>query len=323
MANYIKNLISDLSLPSDPVDIGEVAFVKEDGSIRTKLNLNILPSRSMFFSGHDLVNPIGPHLRIDSAFKVPITGYDQITDDFSIDFWQFTTLDTQDHAAVIFDIVENDSSLGEPINLIPDRSHSIEIAGGEVQIDRGVNPYSDSWGGSSYLFGKSLHATTSHPSGIYTTPSISPITDVVHERASPDGKDSGMYAIFSSDALSSSKSTHTTMGAWYRKNDNSISNTTVGDNEHTYNTSNFSYQSLDDGLDNIAMVHTNGIRIRGLDWSYHDSAPYEYRIGNNLKWEQITTDIAMTAPKMGYLSVSDPVKTYNYLSGGYLFSFSD
>ena len=323
MVNYIKNLISDLSLPSDPADIDTVAFVKEDGSIRTKLNLNILPSRSMFFSGHDLANPIGAHLRIDSAFKVPITGYDQITDNFSIDFWQFTTLDTQDHAAVIFDIVENDSSLGEPINLIPDRSHSIEIAGGEVQIDRGVNPYSDSWGGSSYLFGKSLHATTSHPSGIYTTPSISPITDVVHERASPDGKDSGMYAIFSSDALSSSKSTHTTMGAWYRKNDNSISNTTVGDNKHTYNTSNFSYQSLDDGLDNIAMVHTNGIRIRGLDWSYHDSAPYEYRIGNNLKWEQITTDIDMAAPKMGYLSVSDPVKTYDYLSGGYLVPDSD
>lgn len=323
MVNYIKNLISDLSLPSDPADIDNIAFVKEDGSIRSKLNLNILPSRSMFFSGHNLSNPIGAHLRIDSAFKVPITGYDQITDDFSIDFWQFTTLDTRDHASVIFDIVENDSSIGEPINLIPDRSHSIKIAGGEVQIDRGVNPYNDSWGGSSYLFGKSLHATTSHPSGGYTTPSISPITDTVHERASPDGKDSGMYAIFSSDALSSSKSTHTTMGAWYRKNDNLISNTTIGDNKHTYNTSNFSYQSLDDGLDNIAMVHTDGIRIRGLDWSYHDSAPYEYRIGNNLKWEQITTDIDMTAPKMGYLSVSDPVKEYDYLSGGYLVPDSD
>ena len=323
MVNYIKNLISDLSLPSDPADIDNIAFVKEDGSIRSKLNLNILPSRSMFFSGHNLSNPIGAHLRIDSAFKVPITGYDQITDDFSIDFWQFTTLDTRDHASVIFDIVENDSSIGEPINLIPDRSHSIKIAGGGVQIDRGVNPYNDSWGGSSYLFGKSLHATTSHPSGGYTTPSISPITDTVHERASPDGKDSGMYAIFSSDALSSSKSTHTTMGAWYRKNDNLISNTTIGDNKHTYNTSNFSYQSLDDGLDNIAMVHTDGIRIRGLDWSYHDSAPYEYRIGNNLKWEQITTDIDMTAPKMGYLSVSDPVKEYDYLSGGYLVPDSD
>ena len=42
MVNYIKNLISDLSLPSDPVDIDTIAFVKEDGSIRTKLNLNIL-----------------------------------------------------------------------------------------------------------------------------------------------------------------------------------------------------------------------------------------------------------------------------------------
>jgi len=281
LVNYIKNLISDLSPPSDPGDIDKIAFIKEDGSIRTKLNLNILPSRSMFFSGHDLINPIGAHLRIDSAFKVPITGYDQATDNFSIDFWQFTTLDTRDHASVIFDIVENDSSLGEPINLIPDRSHSIEIAGGEVQIDRGVNPYNDSWGGSSYLFGKSLHATTSHPSGGYGTPSISPITAVVHERASPDGEDSGMYAIFSSDALSSSKSTHTTMGAWYRKNDNLLSSTMIG--THSYDTSNFSYQSLDDGLDNIAMVHTNGIRIRGLDWSYHDSAPYNYTIANNLK----------------------------------------
>ena len=34
MVNYIKNLISDLSLPSDPADIDNIAFVKEDGSIK-------------------------------------------------------------------------------------------------------------------------------------------------------------------------------------------------------------------------------------------------------------------------------------------------
>ena len=87
MVDYIKNLTSDLSPTSDPVDLGLEAFVKETGSTVIKLNLNVSSSNSLFFAGHTSSNFLGPHLFMDSAFKFPITGYnDPIDDKFSIDF---------------------------------------------------------------------------------------------------------------------------------------------------------------------------------------------------------------------------------------------
>ena len=41
MVKYIKNLISELSSTSDPVDLDEEAFVKETGSTVIKKNLNV------------------------------------------------------------------------------------------------------------------------------------------------------------------------------------------------------------------------------------------------------------------------------------------
>jgi len=325
LVDYIKNLTSDLSPTSDPVDLGLEAFVKETGSTVIKLNLNVSSSNSLFFAGHTSSNFLGPHLFMDSAFKFPITGYnDPIDDKFSIDFSQYTLSKTQDDAEVLFDIVEKDSSTPEAINLIPNQLYSLTSAGGPIQISRGINPYRGGHGGSSYLFGETSHSSVSHPSGSISSPSFVSGTSTVNERSSSLGTDSGAYVLTSNDVLDSSKSTHISMGGWYRKNDGLSGQTYPGYNNHDYATSNFSYQSIDDGLDNIAMVHTNGIRIKGLDWSYYDSTELgQYTIGKNLNWENITTDIDLTAPKMGYLSVNDMISVYDYKKGAFLYPDSD
>tara|TARA_B110000211_G_scaffold234802_1_gene306391 strand:- start:3364 stop:8436 length:5073 start_codon:yes stop_codon:yes gene_type:complete len=324
LVKYIKNLISELSSTSDPVDLDEEAFVKETGSTVIKKDLNVSISNSLFFAGHTSSNFLGAHLSMDSAFKFPSTGYDNaIEDKFSIDFQQYTLSDTNIDAEIFFDIVEKDSSIAQAVNLIPSQS-SIAHVGGKPQIARGIAPYRSGYGGSSYLFGDPEHGTISHPSGTYSSPSSTSSTTTVEERASAYGTDSGSYLISSLNVLDSSKSTHISMGGWYRKNDPQAQATISGYNNHSYSTSNFSYQSIDDGLDNIAMVHTNGIRIRGLDWSYYDSTELgAYQIGKHLNWENITTDIDLTAPKMGYLTVNDMINTYEYKKGAFLYPDSD
>lgn len=324
MVKYIKNLISELSSTSDPVDLDEEAFVKETGSTVIKKNLNVSISNSLFFAGHTSSNFLGAHLSMDSAFKFPNTGYDNaIEDKFSIDFQQYTLSDTNTDAEIFFDIVEKDSSVPQAVNLIPSQS-SIAHVGGNPQIARGITPYRSGYGGSSYLFGDPEHGTISHPSGTYSSPSSTSSTTTVEERASAYGTDSGSYLISSLNVLDSSKSTHISMGGWYRKNDPQAQATISGYHNHSYSTSNFSYQSIDDGLDNIAMVHTNGIRIRGLDWSYYDSTELgAYQIGKHLNWENVTTDIDLTAPKMGYLTINDMINTYEYKKGAFLYPDSD
>ena len=240
LPKYIKNLISELSSTSDPVDLDEEAFVKETGSTVIKKDLNVSISNSLFFAGHTSSNFLGAHLSMDSAFKFPNTGYDNaIEDKFSIDFQQYTLSDTNTDAEIFFDIVEKDSSIAQAVNLIPSQS-SIAHVGGNPQIARGITPYRSGYGGSSYLFGDPEHGTISHPSGTYSSPSSTSSTTTVEERASSYGTDSGSYLISSLNVLDSSKSTHISMGGWYRKNDPQAQATISGYNNHSYSTSNFS-----------------------------------------------------------------------------------
>lgn len=298
MANFIKNLTTDLSSTVDIVDLELTAFVKETNKFKVKLDLSVIASNSYQFWGHTAAQPRGVYLEADSMFINPGQfNYDQTTDNFTIDFWQFALSNTKLDAEVLFSINEKDSS-GSLSNIVQNKNHTfngISTIPEKTQIAYGEHPYRDSWGGNSLLFGeKSVlnHPISLGPEGSYSVSEH-------FERGRHFDSTRGTSVLISDDVLDSAITTHIQPGGWYKSlgsPDETIS-TAAKSHRHRYGSSNIVYNSVDDGLDNLTMQHVEGIRIRGLDWSYAGQKV------NSGKWEAIGADLDLTAPKAGVITI--------------------
>lgn len=318
MTNFLKTSFGSLTAVSStasPVDLGKSAFISDDGEYKIKLDLSISEVTSMLFNG-------GSYLQADSVFKYPsISYYNNDSDAFTIDFWQFTNSNANNGAEMLFSISEKDSSDMTISNLIPGKTHNFDIksySNGKLDLIPGINPYRDSWGGDATLFGNGEFTSVAHPNGNYSDPNETGLNNIIkNERGRIKDSHAGTSIIVSSNGLDSQITTDFSLSGWFQTIDPLTTSSSNKIGEHTYEQSNRAYFSIDDGFDNLAMVHPEGIRIRGLDWSYNKDSNNGSRpiVNKHLKWEAIGANISLTNPAAGIINVSNPIdpstSTYN------------